>query len=221
MKNRQRRLMAIELTLTPKQVVLLWLRNARQAGTFEDCGGRQPPNRGVIANAIDEAVRNSMQGQDESLIEQAVVQGRQEADLLYMLVGNANVAVRESRAQREFEYVLLLEYLSAVLGARKMERELEYLRRVCLIFIASVLILEGALKGISSDCFDGQAVLFRDSAVKLTEQLQMTIDFTASFNESAEKVGARPIDLDQIRNSLHASQRADQLLGQPSTCTDA
>jgi hypothetical protein len=52
-----------------------------------------------------------MKSQDESMIEQAVVQGGQEADVLYLLVGNANVAVWESRAQREFEYVLLLEYL--------------------------------------------------------------------------------------------------------------
>jgi len=74
---------------------------------------------------------------------------------------------------------------------------------MCLIFIESVLILEGALKGISSDYFDGQ-VLFRDSAVKVTEQLPMTIDLTAWFNESAEKVGASPIDLDPIRNSLQS-----------------
>jgi hypothetical protein len=36
MKNRQRRLKAIELTLTPRQVVVVvWLRNATQAGTLE------------------------------------------------------------------------------------------------------------------------------------------------------------------------------------------
>ena len=35
MKSRQRRLKAIELTLTPKQVVVVWLRNALQAGTFD------------------------------------------------------------------------------------------------------------------------------------------------------------------------------------------
>jgi hypothetical protein len=34
MKNRQRRLKAIELSLTPRQVVLLWLADAMQAGTF-------------------------------------------------------------------------------------------------------------------------------------------------------------------------------------------
>jgi hypothetical protein len=43
MKSRSQRLKAIELTLTPEQVVLLWLRNALQAGTFEE-GGRTPPN---------------------------------------------------------------------------------------------------------------------------------------------------------------------------------
>jgi hypothetical protein len=40
MKNRQRRVREVELSLTPQQVVMVWLRDAVQAGTFE---GRVPP----------------------------------------------------------------------------------------------------------------------------------------------------------------------------------
>jgi hypothetical protein len=36
MNSRQQRVRSIELTLTPQEVVLLWLRNALQAGTFEE-----------------------------------------------------------------------------------------------------------------------------------------------------------------------------------------
>jgi hypothetical protein len=92
MKSRQRRLKAIELTLTPKQVVV-WLRNALQAGTFEEGARRTPPPREAVANAVRSAVRNSMKGQPDLLVERAVLQARREADLLYNLVVGANVAV--------------------------------------------------------------------------------------------------------------------------------
>jgi hypothetical protein len=108
MKNRQRRLKAIELSLTPKQVVVVWLRNALQAGTSEDASPR-----GAVANAVYHTVRNSMKGQPEQLVERAILQARQEADLLYQFVVNANMAVLESRAQGEREYIFLLGYLSA------------------------------------------------------------------------------------------------------------
>ena len=52
MNRRQRRVRAIELTLTPQQVVVLWLRNAMQAGTFEEGARHSPPYRGTVANAV-------------------------------------------------------------------------------------------------------------------------------------------------------------------------
>jgi hypothetical protein len=35
MKNRQRRVRRIELSLTPQQVVMVWLKNALQAGSLK------------------------------------------------------------------------------------------------------------------------------------------------------------------------------------------
>ena len=51
------------------------------------------------------------------LIERAVLQARQEADLLYLLVIKANVEVPESRTRREREYVLLVGCLGAQIRA--------------------------------------------------------------------------------------------------------
>jgi hypothetical protein len=36
MKSRQQRLRAIELSLTPQQIVVVWLRGAVRAGTLEE-----------------------------------------------------------------------------------------------------------------------------------------------------------------------------------------
>jgi hypothetical protein len=80
MNSRQRRVRAIELSLTPKQVVVVWLRNALRAGTFKEGARHSPPYRGAVANAVYDTVRNSMKGQPESLVERAILQARQEAD---------------------------------------------------------------------------------------------------------------------------------------------
>jgi hypothetical protein len=52
MKSSQKRLSAIELSLTPQQVVVVWLRNVLQAGTCEDAVRRTPLPRGAVANAV-------------------------------------------------------------------------------------------------------------------------------------------------------------------------
>lgn len=129
MTSRQKRLKAIELSLTPKQVVVMWLRNALEAGTCEKAARHSPPCRGAIANAVYNTVRNSMKGQPEPLIERAILQARQEADLLYQVVVNANITVLEDRAQREREYVLLLGYLGAE-QSRKVTKD--RIERLCL-----------------------------------------------------------------------------------------
>jgi hypothetical protein len=113
MKNRQRRVREVELSLTPEQVVMVWLRDAAQAGTFEQGARHSPPYRGAIANEVFCSVRNAMKGQPDPLVERAVLQARREADLLYNLVVVANVEVIETALQREREYILLLRLLSA------------------------------------------------------------------------------------------------------------
>jgi hypothetical protein len=105
MKSRQRRLKAIELTLTPQQVVVVWLRDAVQAGTFEEEARHSPPYCGAVANAVLRSVEKSMKGQPEPLIERAILQARQEADLLYSPAVNVNVEVFENREQRGREYI--------------------------------------------------------------------------------------------------------------------
>src|SRR5580692_8346462 len=103
MKNRQRRVRAIELSLTPQQVVMVWLRDAVQAGTFEEGSRHSPPYRGVIANEVFCSVRNAMKGQPELQVERAVLQARREADVLFNLVVNVNLEVMENGKQRARE----------------------------------------------------------------------------------------------------------------------
>jgi hypothetical protein len=66
-----------------------------------------------------------MKGEAEPLIERAVLQARQEADLLYNLVINANVAVIENGVQREREYILLLGVIGAEWRGKTTEQSIE------------------------------------------------------------------------------------------------
>jgi hypothetical protein len=42
--------------------------------------------RAAIANSISWTVRNSLKGQTDAVVERAILQARQEADSLYMLI---------------------------------------------------------------------------------------------------------------------------------------
>jgi hypothetical protein len=176
----------------------------------EECApGRNLPRRcssnaTAPPNAVYSTVRNSIKGQDDSVIERAVLQARQEADLLYNLVIGANAEVLGNRTQREREYIFLLGYLGAELRAPPTKDRVEYLRLAFLMFIETVIILDAAIGQVAGERLSGQPVLFVDSAVKLTEQLQMATDLSTWFNSLAVEVGAAEINLEELRNSLQS-----------------
>jgi hypothetical protein len=202
MNKQPQRMRAIELTLTPQQVVLVWLRNALQAGTFEEGARHTPPYRGTVANAVYGIVRNSMKGHAEPLIERAVIQARQEADLLYNLVVHANVKAFENGEQREREYLLLLGYLSAQMHGKATKDRIQTLRLVVLRFLESVIILDTAIAQIVAERLNGQPVLFRDCSAKLEEQVQMAERASEYFNRLARSAGTAEINLGELRKSL-------------------
>ena len=204
MNSRQRRVRAIELTLTPQQIVVMWLRNALQDGTLKDVARHSPPYRGAVANAVYHTVRNSMKGQPEQLVERAILQARREADLLYILVVNANTAVFEGMAQREREYIFLLGYLSAEMHGIPARDRVQDLREACLMFIEPVIILDSAIDQVVAERLTGQPLLFSDSAFKLAEQLQMVTDLSTWFNKLAAEVGAAEMNLEELRSGLQS-----------------
>jgi hypothetical protein len=204
MNDRERRVHSIELTLTPREVVLVWLRDAMQAGTIEAGARHSPPYRGAIANKVLHIVQTSMKGQPESLIEQAILQARREADLLYLLIVNANIAALEGWPRRRREYVFLLGYLTAEMNEKTTKNRVQTLRLAVLEFLKSVIMLDASIAQLVTERLSGQPVLFPDSAAKLAEQLQMATDLSTWFNMLAVAVGAAEIDLEELRNSLQS-----------------
>jgi uncharacterized membrane protein YqgA involved in biofilm formation len=204
MTSRHRRVRAIELTLTPREVVLVWLRNALQAGPFVDGARLAPAPREAVSNAVLSAVQSGMKGQPELLVERAVLQARREADALYNLVVNMNVAVGDSLEQREREYSLLLGYLSAEVHGKTTKNRVEDLRRAVLMFVESVVVLDAAIAQVVAQRLDGQPALFRDCEAVLQEQLQMAETLSKLFNIVAGALNIPKINLDEFRNSLQS-----------------
>lgn len=62
MNSNELRLRTIYLSLTPQQMVVVWLRNALQAGTLEEGVRHSPPYRGGVANAVLETVAKQPEG---------------------------------------------------------------------------------------------------------------------------------------------------------------
>ena len=94
--------------------------------------------------------------------------------------------------------------LGAEIRATPTKDQVEGLRLGFLMFIETVIILDAAIAQIAAERLSGQLLLFRDSAVKLAEQLQMATDLSTWFNELAVEVGAAEINLEELRNSLQS-----------------
>ena len=208
--DKHRRLKTIELSLTPQQVVLLWMSKVLK-GKYEDAARQSPPARSAIANSILHTVTSSLKGQPEEVIEQAVLQARQEADLLYLLVVHVNAAVQQGFMQRGREYLFLFGYPAALLGDRAAFDLEPLFRELTLMFVEDILCLDEAVSQLSIEKFNGQCVLFSDSAEKLKEQQGLAEKTLEHFNLVAQHLQVPELRMETIRTEirLHADRQVD------------
>jgi hypothetical protein len=96
---------------------------------------------------------------------------------------------------------IMLGYLGAEM--RGKARKVQTLRLAILMFLESVIILDGAIARLAALRLNGQPVLFRDCSVKLDEQLQMPDALSEHFNLLARAVDAAEINLEELRNSFN------------------
>jgi hypothetical protein len=204
MSNHRQRLKEIEVSLTPREVLFLWMRKVLP-GTFEDAVFHFQPvwPRAAVANSIAGIVKKSLEGQPETLVEQAIHQARREADWLYMIVVDANTYVQEEFLQRTREKLFLLCYLQTTLHCRQLSTVPEEpIRSVTLEFVESILLLEGSVLRTSTEHFAGQPILFSDSATRLKKQLDMVDEVLEIFNSIAGRACFRPLNKKEISDRL-------------------
>jgi hypothetical protein len=105
--NHRQRLKTIELSMTPSQAVLLWFEKTKKAGSFEQGSQHRPVPREAIAKAVESLIRRGMKAEPEHLLQEAVRQAQQEADSLYLLIIEANVAALHAIYYRN-KYLMLV-----------------------------------------------------------------------------------------------------------------
>jgi hypothetical protein len=203
MNSRQRRLKAIEVTLTPEQVVLVWMSGALK-GTYESGAFQSPPPRSAIANSIARIVTNALKGHTETVIEKAILQARQEADLLYNIIVEVNGSVQNQYLERYREFAFLLGFFSAVMRGCIAKHSEKSLRALTLFFVEKILVVEAAISEISVQRFRGQPLLFSDSAAKLKEQLDFAEKALELFNSLAREAKFLELNRDEISSRLRA-----------------
>jgi hypothetical protein len=143
-----------------------------------------------------------MKGKSDELVERAILQCRREADFLYLLLISANTRVLGDWEQRDHECLGLFGWMNAEAHGNPTKERMEGLRHMITVFISSVMVLDAAIDEVILEYFNGQPVLFCESAEKLAEQLQMVADLATGFNLIAVEVGVPEIDLDQVRKTL-------------------
>jgi len=204
--NHQKRLKEIEVSLTPYQLVLLWVE-ATIKGTYAVGAVQSPRPRRRIADSVAGIMRTELKGQSEDLIERAILQAQKEADFLYMIVVGVNGDVLRDSVARDREYKFLLGYLHAVMHSSIMSDSEMRLRKFTLSFVEQIFCLDAAISQISSQRFGGRFILFSDCAAKLKDQLEMAMDVLEFFNIIASDLQVPVLTKEQICETLQEEVR--------------
>jgi hypothetical protein len=203
MSNYHRRLKTIEVNLTPKQTVILWLKKSQKAGGFNDGLRQSPPSRGYIANAVYDAITRSMKGYPNPVIEKAIQQARQEADLLFMLIVEVNVRILMNVGINKICLPLVIRHFRAATTQGTINAEsLRELRLSLVQIVEDLLVAEASALQVTAEYLNGQEVLFSDTFASFSKQLQFARELIDSFNSLAKTAGVALIDLDTLRESI-------------------
>ena len=201
MNNHQKRLKEIEVSLTPYQLVLLWMETATK-GTFVEGAVQSPGPRCRIANSVAGIVRTELKGRSDDMIERAIVQAQKDADFLYMIVVQVNGDTLRQSFARSREYRFLLAYLHAVMHSSIMSDSEMRLRKFTLSFVEQIFLLDETISHIRSRRFGEHFILFSDCAAMLKEQLEMATDVLEVFNIIAGDLHVPELTKKQICETL-------------------
>jgi hypothetical protein len=200
MNSRHRRMKVIELALTPRQTVLVWIQKATN-GTFED-GARHSFPRRLIANSILKNVTNAMKQEPEAAIERAVRHARQEADTLYNLAISVNVSVFKSTSERRREFTFLAQYLRGITYINLGPHSEEEIRSTVVHFVEEIFLLDGTVSRVCAEQFGGNRILFSDCIERLDRQLNVANTVLEWFNVLAGKLNFNQLTETSIREAL-------------------
>lgn len=191
--SKAKRLKQIETTLTPKQAVLLWLKEAQQMGLLA-----------YMEQQFNTPMHNAPRARLTEMVGKAVCEGLQKQGMEYQRIMRV---AREAKKQTDFLVVLALDLQQEVhfectlnepyieLLYEKFRRMLEHFvqgkfapsvwkqwRKVLIVKLMNLWRLRDTLEAISKKYFDHHAILFSEDARDLDSQIRILEELVAHYN---------------------------------------
>lgn len=222
MVTTERRLEAIEASLTPTQSVLRWLNEAHAYGSLEanvDATLDQklddfPANR--LCREAERSARATVGSRSPEQVNRAIHKARRETLFRFELVNRINVTAHEVLEKEELLRTAALAFLALLAGqseqARRGAAHRETLERTLEILLGRVTELEAAGQArmlAEQRYLDSSPVLFPDVRGAWDEECQATKEAAAMAFRLAELDG---VDLPQPSDADAISARAAVLL---------
>lgn len=201
----KKRMQRIEISLTPKQAVLQFLKEIFELGLegyirriWEE--GWRP--REAVSSAVENAVREGLKERKKSFVAQVVRQARNQADGLMQLIFDVHSRVRFECTLNQPHVALLFEQFRRMLrdfGHRDEIRPEEWNSWRAMLIERSVHIrqLKEAIDIISARHFEGHQLLFAEHEERLDRANVSLEELVSDYNLFAlEEASLQPIDID-------------------------
>jgi hypothetical protein len=215
---KQKRLTRIETSLTPKQAVVLWLRQEHQGRTsmeylrymIQQPSSATPRTR--VEGQVVDAIRAAMKGQEAGRIHQAVRQGQMYADFLILLVSRTNSVILDDNRCRWLQIALLHEQLRSTALSNDDAKDLNEWAAHLRGFVTDVCALQEASDLIRDRFFGGECILFQDAIADLEQQTKIVQRMIHGYDRVVIEAGQPELatDSEKLRKAVSelASKRA-------------
>jgi hypothetical protein len=193
----RKRLERIESSVTPKQAVLLWLKEVQQFDLNEywekivNAPLSEAP-RVRVPKMAEKAVRDSLskKGMKPALIARAEWEARKQADSLVVLVLNLNHQVQQNALQNGPRLAYLwvkMQWLGEQFDEHDVFNAEEWgtWRTVLIDTLARMWLLRATIATVSEQHYDNHSVLFPDQASDLIQCIQ-SAEFMANLYNDLE-----------------------------------
>jgi hypothetical protein len=202
----QRRVAAIETSLSPTQLVLRWLAEAHAFGDVPayvaSLLAQDPPVAPLdrLAREAIHGVRTSLRGKRPELVDAAVRSALRETVFRFELVMRINVTTKELLDREELIAALFASQLAMLLSEGRGKRpaddshlsRLELCRRLTLLRVNELLASREARSSVEARHFDGHAALFPDVAAAFEAQQRTSQEVALTAWRAAELDGVEP-----------------------------
>jgi hypothetical protein len=219
-----RRLRKIETSLTPKQAVLLWLKETRELTQDEflektvKSSSSAPRNR--IPNQAEQAVRDNLRKQavNSESIARAALEAWKEADFLVVLLMQLYGTVDFNRSLNVRDIFLLKEMFHRMLEQFAVHDQFDaddwnLWRKILIHTLDRLGQLRAVTAEISEQYYDGNPILFVDDERSLDEDVRAVEKMAKEYNSLKEEL-PRWTAIDLHARSSSIAVRLPALVGQ-------